>query len=106
MTGRITLAYSSVYDNPNQAVYYQVEEGGRIGDMYGTGYLKNENGEVVINGNGQYIVNNDLQLLGNYNPDFIVGWNNELSYKNWNASFLFDWRQGGVLVSRTLLWLV
>lgn len=100
--GRITLAYSSVYDNPNQAVYYQVEEGGRIGDMYGTGYLKNENGDFIINSNGQYTVNNDLQLLGNYNPDFIVGWNNELSYKNWNASFLFDWRQGGVLVSRTL----
>jgi len=24
-----------------------------------------------------------------------------LNYKNWNANFLFDWRQGGVLVSRT-----
>ncbi|HCX24114.1 MAG: SusC/RagA family TonB-linked outer membrane protein [Flammeovirgaceae bacterium] len=98
--GRITLAYSSVYDNPNQAVYYQVEEGGRIGDMYGTGYLKNGNNEFIINSNGQYIVNNDLMLLGNYNPDFIIGWNNELAYKNWNANFLFDWRHGGVLVSR------
>ncbi|MGK0364592.1 MAG: TonB-linked SusC/RagA family outer membrane protein [Saprospiraceae bacterium] len=31
--GRLTLAYSRVYDNTNQTVWFQVEEGGRIGDM-------------------------------------------------------------------------
>lgn len=100
--GKITLAYSRVYDNVNQTVWFQVEEGGRIGDMYGTGYLKNENGDFIIDASGNYISNNELIKLGNYNPDFMLALTNNLQYKNFDFNFLFDWRQGGVLVSRTL----
>lgn len=106
--GRLTLAYSRIYDSANQTVYFQVEEGGRIGDFYGTGYLKNANGDFIIvddaakpEDNGKFIADNNLQKLGNYNPDFTLGWNNNFSYQNWTASFLFDWRQGGEIVSRT-----
>jgi len=99
--GRLTLAYSRIYDSANQTVWFQVEEGGQIGDIYGTGYLKNENGQFIIDDSGNYIADNTLQKLGNYNPDFTIGWNNDFNYKNWTASFLFDWRQGGEIVSRT-----
>ncbi|RDK89067.1 SusC/RagA family TonB-linked outer membrane protein [Marinirhabdus gelatinilytica] len=99
--GRLTLAFSRIYDSANQTVWFQVEEGGEVGDIYGTGYLKNENGDFIIDENGNYIANNELQKLGNYNPDFMLGWNNEFTYKKWNLSFLFDWRQGGEIVSRT-----
>lgn len=100
--GRITLAYSRVYDNPDQTVWFQVEEGGRIGDFYGTGYQRNENGDFIINDEGRFIADPTLKKLGNYNPDFTVGFSNSFSYKNWNLNFLLDWRQGGELVSRTL----
>jgi TonB-linked SusC/RagA family outer membrane protein len=99
--GRLTLAFSRIYNSANQTVFFQVEEGGRVGDFYGTGYLKNENGDFIIDDNGRYIADNNLQKLGNYNPDFMLGWNNEFRYKNWDLSFLFDWRQGGEIVSRT-----
>ncbi|MBD3891609.1 SusC/RagA family TonB-linked outer membrane protein [Olleya marilimosa] len=99
--GRLTLAYSRIYDSANQTVWFQVEEGGQIGDIYGTGYSTNSTGEFVLDDQGNYISNNFLQKLGNYNPDFTLGWNNDFSYKNWTASFLFDWRQGGEIVSRT-----
>lgn len=99
--GRLTLAYSRVYDSANQTVWFQVEEGGRIGDFYGTGYQRNENGEFLIDDNGNFIADNNLKKLGNYNPDFTLGWNNNFTYKNWNLSFLLDWRQGGEIVSRT-----
>lgn len=99
---KITLAYSRIYDNVNQTVWFQVEEGGRIGDMYGTGYKKNENGDFIIDANGNYIANPELKKLGNYNPDFMLGWSNNFQYKNFDFNFLFDWRQGGILVSRTL----
>ncbi|QXP61091.1 SusC/RagA family TonB-linked outer membrane protein [Olleya sp. HaHaR_3_96] len=99
--GRLTLAYSRIYDSANQTVWFQVEEGGQIGDFYGTGYLKNEDGQFIIDSDGRYIADNTLKKLGNYNPDFTLGWNNDFSYKNWTASFLFDWRQGGEIVSRT-----
>ena len=99
--GRLTLAYSRIYDSANQTVWIQVEEGGRIGDIYGTGYLRNENGDFILTAAGNYIANNNLQKLGNYNPDFTLGWSNTFNYKNWNLNFLFDWRQGGEVVSRT-----
>ncbi len=97
----LTLAYTRVYDNPNQTVWYQVTEGDQIGDMWGTGYLKNENGDFVIGDDGKYIVDNNLIKLGNYNPDFILGWANEISYRGFDLNFVIDWRQGGTLVSRT-----
>ncbi len=100
-SGRITLAYSRVYDNQNQTIWFQVEEGGEIGDLYGTGYLKNEEGEFIIGQDGRFIADNTLKKLGNYNPDFTIGFTNNLNYKNWNLSFLFDIRSGGEIVSRT-----
>lgn len=98
---KITLAYSSIYDNVNQTVWFQVENGGRIGDMYGTGYKKTDDGRFIVDANGNFIADNELQKLGNYNPDFMLGWSNQFSYGKFNFGFLFDWRQGGILVSRT-----
>lgn len=98
----LTLAYSRVYDNVNQTVWFQVQEGGQIGDMYGTGYMKTDDGRFIVDSNGNLIADNDLQLLGNYNPDFILGFSNNFRYKNFDLGFVFDWRQGGILVSRTL----
>ncbi|MFS4418620.1 SusC/RagA family TonB-linked outer membrane protein [Maribacter sp. 2307ULW6-5] len=99
--GRLTLALSRIYDSQNQTVFVQVAEGGRVGDLYGTGYLRNANGDFVLTEEGRYIPDNNLQKLGNSNPDFMLGINNAVTYKNWNLSFLFDWRQGGIIVSRT-----
>ena len=99
--GLLTLAFSRIYDSQNQTVFVQAEEGGRVGDLYGTGYLKNENGDFILTDEGRYIPDNTLQKLGNSSPDFMVGFNNRFSYKNWDLGFLFDWRQGGIIVSRT-----
>ena len=98
----ITLAYNSIYDNLNQTIWYQVQVGGRLGDMWGTGYQRNVDGDFVVGKDGRYIANNNLIKLGNYNPDFMIGLNNSFTYKNVNFSFLLDWRQGGKVVSRTL----
>ncbi len=99
--GRLTLAFSRIYDSQNQTVFIQVEEGGRIGDLYGTGYLKNDNGDFILTEEGRFIPDNNLKKLGNYNPDFILGFNNQFRFKNWDLGFLLDWRQGGIIVSRT-----
>lgn len=98
---RITLAYSRVYDNVNQSVFFIAEEGGRIGDMHGTGYMKTEDGQFILDENGNFIADQTLKKIGNYNPDFIIGINNQFTYKNFTASLLLDWRQGGEIVSRT-----
>ncbi len=98
---RTTLAYSRVYSSPGQTVYFIAEEGGRIGDMYGTGYLRNDAGEYIVAANGEFIADNTLRKLGNYNPDFQVGIGNAISWRGISLDVLIDWRQGGQLVSRT-----
>ena len=99
--GRLTLGYSRIYDSANQTVWLQVEKGGKIGDLYGTGYLRNENNDFIIDNNGNFIVDNSLKKLGNYNPNFTLGWTNNIAHKNWNLNFVLDWNQGGIIVSRT-----
>jgi hypothetical protein len=73
-----------------------------MGDMWGTGYQRTAQGDFIVGSNGQYIADNTLKKLGNYNPDFMVGLSNQFSVGNFNLGFLLDWRQGGILVSRTL----
>jgi TonB-linked SusC/RagA family outer membrane protein len=100
--GTLTLGYNRIYDNVNQTVWYQVRQGDRVGDMWGTGYQRTAQGDFLVGSNGQYIANNTLKKLGNYNPDFMAGLSNQLSLGDFTLGFLFDWRQGGILVSRTL----
>ena len=83
-------------------------EGLPYGAIVGGAYLRTEagtatdtslsipNGDIVINSsNGHQAVDNTQRVIGDPNPDFILGWNNQLNYKNWNLNFLFDWKQGG-----------
>ncbi|MCK0189763.1 SusC/RagA family TonB-linked outer membrane protein [Arenibacter sp. F20364] len=39
--------------------------------------------------------------VGNYNPDFIMGLQTTLSYKNFTLNMTFDWRSGGQYMSQT-----
>ncbi|MGY6557646.1 MAG: SusC/RagA family TonB-linked outer membrane protein [Nitritalea sp.] len=99
--GSFVLDFNRVYDNVNQTVWYIVSEGGRLGDMWGTGYLRDEQGQFIVNERGEFINDNNLRLLGNYNPDFMIGIANSVTYKNFSLSALLDWRIGGQVVSRT-----
>ena len=99
---RFTLAYSRVYNSVNQTVYFIVEPGGEIGDIWGTGYRKTDDGRFILTDDGQLIADNTLRKLGNANPDFILGASNTFRYCNFELNLLLDWRQGGQLVSRSL----
>jgi TonB-linked SusC/RagA family outer membrane protein len=84
----------------SNTVFYIANQGGRIGDMYGSGFQEFE-GQIIYGANGLPIQDGKLRLLGNYNPDFIIGITNQFRYKAIQLGFVFDWRQGGTLVSRT-----
>jgi TonB-linked SusC/RagA family outer membrane protein len=43
----------------------------------------------------------EYSKIGNINPDFIMGLQSTLSYKNFSLSMTFDWRSGGQYVSQT-----
>jgi hypothetical protein len=98
-----TTGYARLYTTAENTIFYiaNAQDGGRIGDMYGTGFQKTEDGRIIYGDNGLPIRDNELRYLGNYNPDFILGFGNTVQYKGFALNILLDWRQGGVIVSRT-----
>ena len=79
--------------------------GERMGAIYGRGFLRVPDGpyagQIVYASNGTPERTPGPVLQGNYNPDWMMGIQNNLTYKGFNLSFLFDIRQGGIVVSRT-----
>ena len=44
-----------------------------------------------------------LIVIGNAEPDFQTTWFNNLTYKNWDLSFLWHWKEGGDNINLTTL---
>lgn len=88
-------------------VYIQAREGERMGDIYGVGFARVEDkdseyyGQIIHSAEGTPLRDPELKKQGNYNPDWMMGIQNTLTYKNLSLNFLFDIRQGGIVVSRT-----
>jgi TonB-linked SusC/RagA family outer membrane protein len=72
----------------------------RRGALYGKGFERAPNGEILFTKSGD-TQRGAKKYLGNYNPDWMGSLSSELSYRNFNLSFLFDLRYGGVFYSRT-----
>ncbi len=76
--------------------------GGSYGDLYAQVLDRNENGQVLINEDGFPVIKaGPRSLVGNSNPDYRLGWNNNLNYKNFTFSFLIDGSFGGEVMSLT-----
>lgn len=71
--------------------------GGSMGDLYGRGYVKSPDGQVVYDATtGFALVSQDVQYLGNTIPKWKLGFGNEFSYKQFRLNLLFDAQVGGV----------
>lgn len=77
------------------------------GSIFGFGWLRNENGDVVIDddpnsaGYGYPILDPEEKAFGSANPDWMMGFRNTFSWKGFSLSALLDIRQGGVLWNGT-----
>ena len=58
-------------------------------------------GRPIVDSNGEYIRSGQRTPLGNVYPDWFGGINNSLTYKNFNLSFLIDFKHGGDIFSVT-----
>ncbi|UYQ94312.1 SusC/RagA family TonB-linked outer membrane protein [Chitinophaga horti] len=63
--------------------------------FYGNRYERTPDGQLLIGANGLPIVASTQGIVGNANPDFMMGLNNAFSYKQFSLSFFFDWKRGG-----------
>jgi len=100
-----TYIYAQVtqYDRYFRAIQFDAKIGERFGNMYGNSFVRDPQGNIVYKNGVPLFTNTQNSLLGNYNPDFILGWSSDFSYKNFNMNFVWDWHQGGRFFSYTEL---
>jgi len=79
----------------------EARPGHEYGDIVGYGIKRDQNGNKLVDENGLYIRDEKAKVLGNYNPDFTGGIQNNIRYKNFSFSFLVDARVGGEMFSGT-----
>lgn len=79
----------------------QARVGGTTGDIYGFGFVRSPDGQVVYNTNGLPARPADIKYIGRAYADWKAGIRNEFSYNNIKFSFLFDGQHGGKVYSQT-----
>ncbi len=80
----------------------RLEAGKPYGILYGSVFRRNAAGELWLNASGLPVLAPDNAQIGDPNPDFLLGINNDFSYKGFNVSFLLDIRKGGDVFSRNI----
>jgi len=65
------------------------------GVIWGSQYLRNENGDILVDDDGYEISADESGPIGNAMPDWIGGMRNTLNWKGISVSALIDTRQGG-----------
>lgn len=75
--------------------------GQAYGILYGTGYLRDDSGNIIVASNGLPKADPQKKVLGHYTPDWLGGIINTFTYKNFDFSFLIDASIGGSIYSGT-----
>ncbi|PRD51357.1 SusC/RagA family TonB-linked outer membrane protein [Sphingobacterium gobiense] len=79
-----------------------LEPGMPFGYIRGTKSMRDDEGNLLINpATGAMIEDPEEGMVGDPNPDFKLGINNRVSYKNFTLMALFDWTKGGDMYSVT-----
>jgi TonB-linked SusC/RagA family outer membrane protein len=97
--GTDEIVLRNTFAGSAQAVH---QVGQPYGLIKGSKAVRDTNGNLLINpADGTLITDPNPKVIGNPNPDFIVGLTNTFSWKGFALSSVFDWKQGGSLYSVT-----
>ena len=77
-------------------------EGDEYGQIYGNAYKRDADGNLLLTAGGLPQPTSNVVKLGNPNPDWTLGVNNNISYKGFSLNVLFDIRKGGDIYSRNI----
>lgn len=76
--------------------------GGSTGDMYGYGFVRNEEGKIIYDAKTGLPVRPEKEsLIGNAYADWKGGLMNNFTYKGWNLGVTIDGSFGGMLYSQS-----
>lgn len=97
--GMKILYVTDVQIGPAKAASFN--DGNFLG-LSGTKWQTTEDGKLLIDKNGYPLTSTDETLdLGNREPDLLLGFSNNIRYKDLSLSFLFDARFGGMIYNAT-----
>ncbi|BDD10774.1 SusC/RagA family TonB-linked outer membrane protein [Fulvitalea axinellae] len=89
-----TLELQSLWGSYGPSI--SVEEGDRVGTIYGYDYLRDDNGRRVVNDAGtHYYSTKEKVALGNSTPDWLAGFTNTFRYKSLRLRAHIDAKIGG-----------
>lgn len=98
------IQLGSQFGYVGSTVYTILTEGEPYGNLWGSSYERygasedniylNRDLPIVIGEDGFPVMNFDLKVLGNSTPKWIGGLRNSFNYKNFDLSFLIDFRTG------------
>ncbi|MCE7054649.1 SusC/RagA family TonB-linked outer membrane protein [Algoriphagus sp. AGSA1] len=73
------------------------------GLIFGTRYARDDEGNILVNpATAKPITAATNGPIGDPNPDFMVGLTNTFTFKGLTLDVLFDWKQGGDILSTTI----
>lgn len=75
--------------------------GGSTGNIYGYGFVRSPDGQIVYDEAGLPAYPEETQYIGNAYADWKGGFLNEFTYKNFRFNFLLDGQYGGIVYSQT-----
>ncbi len=80
----------------------RIMAGGSFNDLWIYKFARNDAGQIILDPNSAKPTKaTDETKVGNVNPNFLLGWNNNFTYKNFFGSVLVDAKFGGVAFSKT-----
>ncbi|HZH70933.1 MAG TPA: TonB-dependent receptor [Mariniphaga sp.] len=94
--------YDGVYQEGDNFIpgggFEQIAGGEKFRDIDG------RNAEGELTGQPDNVLNNDDRtIIGDPNPDFIYGWNNDFRWRNFDLNIFFQGSQGNDILSYTLM---
>jgi TonB-linked SusC/RagA family outer membrane protein len=75
--------------------------GEAYGTLFGSTYVRDDNGRIVVDDSGLPKISSTSQVLGKFTPDWMGGISNTFTYKSFSLSFLIDASFGGSIFSNT-----
>lgn len=75
--------------------------GKAYGSLFGTAFLRNSEGQIIVDAKGKPVTNSTNQVLGKYTPDWLGGITNTFTYDHFSLSVLVDGSFGGKQYSST-----
>jgi len=94
------VTFGSFFSGNARSVHLPDQE---FGLLYGSISARDDEGNLLIDpSNGQLLTTLQPAVVGNPNPDFIMGINNSFSFKGITLGAVFDWKQGGDIFSNSV----